>query len=393
MSGFLHGIETVEIDSGLRPIQTVRSAVIGIVGTAPAAVAARFPLDTPVLIAGSRTEAAALGTTGTLPRALDGIFDQAGAVVVVIRVAEGSSEAETLSAVIGGVDAATEARTGLQALLDAQGAVGQVPRLIVAPGFSQNAAVATELVAIAGRLRGIAIIDGPDSTDADAIAAIAGMGSDRAYLVDPWVKVWDTVANAHAIEPPSARVAGLIAKMDAEKGFWWSPSNQEIAGIVGTSRQIDFNLYDGTSRGQLLNAAKVATIAQVNGWRLMGNRTATVDPNWAFLSVRRTADMVYESVEKAHQWALDRPFSAQLLRDIRDGVAAYLRSLEARGALLGSRVWIDEELNTEATLKAGQLFIDFDLEPPAPLERLTFRAHRNGDYYEELIAAVGSTQE
>ena len=79
---FLHGVEVVEIDNGPRPIRTVRSSVIGLVGTAPDADEQRFPLNTPVLIAGSRLEAAKLGTTGTLPMAIDGIFDQAGALVV-----------------------------------------------------------------------------------------------------------------------------------------------------------------------------------------------------------------------------------------------------------------------------------------------------------------------
>ena len=86
---FLHGVEVVEIDNGPRPIRTVRSSVIGLVGTAPDADEQRFPLNTPVLIAGSRLEAAKLGATGTLPMAIDGIFDQAGALVVVIRVPKG----------------------------------------------------------------------------------------------------------------------------------------------------------------------------------------------------------------------------------------------------------------------------------------------------------------
>ncbi len=62
---FLHGIEIIEIDNGIRPIQTVASSVIGIVGTAPLADAAAFPLNMPVLIAGPR-QAATLGATGTL---------------------------------------------------------------------------------------------------------------------------------------------------------------------------------------------------------------------------------------------------------------------------------------------------------------------------------------
>ena len=51
--------------------------MIGLVGTAPDADETSFPLNTPVLIAGSRLEAAKLGSTGTLPMAIDGIFDQA----------------------------------------------------------------------------------------------------------------------------------------------------------------------------------------------------------------------------------------------------------------------------------------------------------------------------
>ena len=61
---FLHGIEVIDIDSGPRPITTVRSSVIGLCGTAPNADPAKFPLNTPVLIAGSRREAAGLDTLG-----------------------------------------------------------------------------------------------------------------------------------------------------------------------------------------------------------------------------------------------------------------------------------------------------------------------------------------
>ena len=54
---FLHGIEVIEITDGVRPIRTVKSSIIGLVGTAPEANATKFPLNTPVLIAGRRTEA------------------------------------------------------------------------------------------------------------------------------------------------------------------------------------------------------------------------------------------------------------------------------------------------------------------------------------------------
>ena len=49
---FLHGVEVIEINDGSRPIKTVKSSVIGLVGTAP-----QGPVNTPTLILGSRKKA------------------------------------------------------------------------------------------------------------------------------------------------------------------------------------------------------------------------------------------------------------------------------------------------------------------------------------------------
>lgn len=387
---FLHGIETVEIDDGTRPIQTAKSAVIGVVGTAPDADAVKFPANTPVLIAGNPREAALLGGTGTLKEALDAIFDQIGAMVVVVRVEAGADDAATLSKIVGDATAGT----GVHALLAAQSIVKVTPRILCAPGFTGSRtggtanAVVAELKGLAEKMRAVVVADGPNTTTAEAIAYREDWGSDRIFIVDPGVKVWDTATNAAVVQPASARVAGMIARRDAEKGFWWSPSNQTLNGIVGVSRPVAFNMSDASSEANLLNEKCVATIVQKNGYRLWGNRTAATDPMWAFLSVRRTADMIYESIEEAFLWAMDRPMSANLILDIQESVNAYLRHLKAVGAILGGTCWLDPTLNSKEQLMAGKLFLDFDIEPPAPLEHLTFRAHRANGYYEELVGQV-----
>lgn len=396
---FLHGVEVVQIDDGLRPIQTVKSSIIGLVGTAPAASAA-FPVDTPVLVTGPRM-AAGLGAGGTLRDAYLAAYAQGVSVAVVVRVAEAVTEGEggpvpdpagTLAAVAGDATAGT----GVWALLVAQSVTGQTPRILAAPGFTSTPAadpvnpVTTALISVADRLRSIVVADGPGTTEADALVDRGKFGSARLYIVDPGVKVFDTTAAAWVERPASGYVAGLISKRDQERGFWWSPSNQVIQGIGGTTRPISFVLSSTETEANRLNEQEVATIVRTEGYRLWGNRSTSDDPLWAFLSVRRTADMIYESIEDAMLWAMDRPFSEQLIRDVRDSVQAYLDTLIARGALLGGSVWLDPELNTQATLVAGQLYLDFDIEPPAPLERLTFRAHRNGAYYEELVSSVVS---
>ncbi len=396
MPSFLHGIETVEIDDGIRPIATVKSSVIGFVGTAPDADAAIFPVETPVLIAGPRM-AAMLGADGTLLDAYNAAYAQGVNTVIVVRVAEGADAAATRTAVSG----VAANSSGVWALLGAANRLGLTPRILAAPGFTSSPAadpanpVTQALISVAIRLRAVSIADGPNTNEADAKADRAKYGSSRLYIVDPAVRVWDGVTNAYVTRPASAFVAGALSAIDAEKGFWWSPSNRVLQGVAATARPIGWAIGDADTEANRLNEAEIATIIRKDGFRLWGNRSAgeASDTQWAFLSVRRTADMIYESIESALLWAMDRPFSAQLLLDIRDSVQSYLDELTNRRAILGGKVWLDPELNTEATLKAGKLYLNFDIEPPAPLEHLTLQAHRNGDYYEELVLSVTGNQQ
>jgi len=401
MAGFLHGVEVIDIDSGARPIRTVKSSVIGLVGTAPEADAEKFPLNTPVLIAGTRKAAAGLKNAdtlsdneGTLPKAIDGIFDQAGALIVVIRVAEGDveSETDTLTNIRGGVDETSGEYTGVHALLAAESIVKVTPRILIAPGFTQELSVATELQGIADRLRAVVIVDGPNTNNAAAIDYSSNFGK-RMYVVDPWVKAFSPGSSVETIEPASARVAGLIAKSDNERGFWWSPSNQQILGITGTARAIDFVMGDQNAQANLLNAgdangaSAVATIIQQNGYRLWGNRTSTNDSKWAFLSVVRTADLINDSLQRAHLWAVDRNITKTYLDDVLEGVNAYLRELKALGAIINGNAWADPELNTPTSIASGKVYIDFDFTPPYPAEHITFRSHLVNDYLLEILAA------
>ncbi len=308
-------------------------------------------------------------------------------MVIIVRVANGSDITATISNIVGDVTAGT----GIHAFMDAQSLFGVTPRILIAPGYTSQRfnglknPVMAELETIAPKLRGWIVADGPGTNDVDAVAYANDFGSDRVYIVEGGVKVWNVITNSFENRPAAARVAGVIARTDATKGFWWSPSNKEIFGIGGTSRPINFNMSDVNSQANYLNENKIAVVVNQSGYRLWGNRTTSSDPKWAFLSVRRTADMIYESVEKAFLWAVDRPFSEQLLRDIEGSVQDYLNSLKARGAIIGGSCWLDKELNTQSSLESGQIYFDFDIEPPAPMERLTYRAYRNNGYYSELM--------
>ena len=236
---FLHGIETVQIDDGIRPIRTARSSVIGIVGTAPEADEVSFPYDRPILITGPRM-AAGLGA-GTLLDAYNAAYAQGVNMMVIVRVALGADASETLANVAG----SAADQTGAFALLLAGNLTGQTPRLLGAPGFTAPnggvpSPVTANLLIVATRSRAIVVADGPNTTEAEAILDRETHGSDRLYIVDPAVLVFDSATAAYVTRPASAFVLGVISRMDNDKGFWWSPSNQLISGIAGTARPITF---------------------------------------------------------------------------------------------------------------------------------------------------------
>lgn len=380
---FLHGVETVEIENGARPIRTVKSSIQGFVGTATNTDASAFPFNKPVLVK-TRALAEKLGP-GTLRDSYRAAADQGATLSVMVRVPESGDPLEQLAHVHG--DPA--AMSGVYALRASGSELGVTPRILSAPSFTGlrpdgNAnPIGAALKGIAKRERAVAIVDGPNTTEAEALAARNDYGSDRVYMVDPFVKAFRD--GEYVDLPASAFASAAMARRDVEKGFWWSASNSLLGGVTGLARPVPFGLSDPDSEANRLNENGIATVINHQGFRLWGQRSTATDPLWAFLQVRRTADMIYESIEAGHLWAMDRPISRQIAKDILESVNAYLRRLIAVGAILGGRAWLDEELNEPAVLKAGKLYVNFDIEPPAGLEHLIFQAFRNDGYYEEVL--------
>lgn len=577
---YLHGVETIEVDDQINAFQTVKSGVIGVIGTAPNRDIMTYPINEPFLVAGDPRSVVNLGSVGTLCDALDSMFRVARPVIVCVVIEEGANLNETYSNIVGN----EAARTGVHAFRKANSILQLVPKLLIAPGWTNatssdglsgavvntggigyvvdqttatvsggggqgasfkvmvngsgavqalvplnngfnynkrgvtspatglitfaaqpsvgdtvningtsvafianggtpsgnqvalgttlaatltalatflNASadanisqatyaptatalaitskaqteaannftiaasrasvsaptltggyslltitingagtgavvtptlgtvanpVVAEILSIAPYLRAMAIVDGPNTTYADAVAYASLFDSQRLILIDGGVQVFDTIANTNVVRPAAPFAAALQSQTDQNKGFWYSFSNQVIPGVVGVGRPIDWSFTDPSVEGQLLNSLGITVVVQDSGFRFMGVRTVTSDTNWAFYAVRRTADMVYETVEQGVRDAIDKPISLGLLSWLEGSVNSYLRVLTRRGALLGGKAFLDKTVNTPADLKAGHVTMDYDLEPPAPMERLTFQAHRNDGYYSDLIA-------
>lgn len=82
---------------------------------------------------------------------------------------------------------------------------------------------------------------------------------------------------------------------------------------------------------------------------------------------------------------MDRNITKNYIREVEEGVNAYIRQLVAQGALIGGRCWADPDLNTPAAIALGKVFFNFDFTAPYPAEHITFRSILTTDYLEELI--------
>lgn len=371
-SDYLHGVRVLEITNGVRPIRTIASAVIGFVATGADADASVFPLNTPVLITDIATAIGKAGTKGTLPYVLDAIKDHGNPATVVVRVEEGETEAETTSNVIG-TTTADGMKTGLQALTVAKASLGVTPRILGAPGLDTQP-VAAELASIAALIRAFAYVSAWGcATKEAAVAYRDNFGARELMVIWPDFVSWDTTTSANRTEWAVARALGLRAKIDEEVGWHKTLSNVAVQGVTGITKPVFWDLQNPATDAGYLNQNEVTTLIRQDGFRFWGSRTCTEDPLFAFENYTRTAQILADTMAEAHFWAVDKPMSVTLFRDIVDGLNAKFRELVRNGYLIGGGAWFDPSFNDATSLKAGKGTVSFDYTPVPPLEDLTFR--------------------
>jgi Bacteriophage tail sheath protein len=507
---FLHGVEVIEVPSGPTPVTVVKSAVVGLVGTAPVwaveAPATAPAANAPTLVS-SAIDGANFGPVVqgyTIPYALAAIQAQGAGQVIVVNVfdpavhfssvasqamsfpASGAqvlnlahmgvsnvvvkNQAGTTTYAAGtdytldavdGIVTATQggaittgeavtvsfdfadpskvadadiigavsggAYTGIQALQTTYGTMGFFPKLLITPGFSQSADVASALAAMAATLRAIALVDSPPATPvATAIAnrSVTGNAFDssasRVVLCYPQETFYDTGLvptgvtlsasgaavtrsfGGNSVGPLSQWMAGAIAAKDLERGYWWSPSNTRVEGILGPDVPIYASILDSSSDVNTLNSEGIVTVFNAfgTGLRVWGNRSAAYPASTApdnFISVRRTMDVIEESIQLSMLQYIDQPISNALITAILASTNAFIRALIQRGALVAGSASYNPAENPPSQVSAGQLVFDVDVMPPPPAERLTFRSFIDVTLLQQLgqtsplTAAAGAT--
>lgn len=385
MPAFFHGVKLVEVTEGARPITTQSTAVIGLVATADDADAAFFPLNTVVEITDDLAIAKA-GQTGTLAAALRAIFTKTRTIVHVVRVAHSAVAATLTANVIGTVNAQGE-RTGMQALLTSQSRFGYKPKILGTPGL-ESQAVTDALAALAVKLNAFAYASALGATNGAAIGYRANFSARELMLITPDVKTLDG-AGLPITTSAVATAMGLRAWIDQNMGWHKVISNVAVSGLLGLSRDIDWNLQSMDNDAGILNQADITTIIRRDGYRFWGSRTCSADPKFAFESAVRTAQVLREMADEFF-WAIDKPLTPGLAKDIVSSLDNELKTLTRNGYLLGGGAWFDPARNPAEQLAAGILDIDYDYTPVPPLEALHLTQRITERYYADFAARIAA---
>lgn len=292
----------------------------------------------------------------------------------------------TNAQIIGSISS-SDVYTGMKCWNLAFNLFGFNPKLLIAPGYSSINAIAVDMIAQADKFRAHALLDAPAGTT--VAQAIAGRGpsgsinfytsSKRAILCYPMLKAYDAATDANQDRPYSSFFAGVIAATDNSDGYWVSPSNKEIKGIVGVERTISWAINDPQTNANLLNEKGIVTLAAGygTGIRTWGNRSAAFPTSTSpsnFIAVQRTADVLHESLELAMLQFIDQPINNALIDSIKESVNAFMRTLIGRGALVDGTCTYDPAKNPPTEVAAGHLTFDLNFMPPTPAERITFES-------------------
>ncbi|HEY4180471.1 MAG TPA: phage tail sheath C-terminal domain-containing protein [Kofleriaceae bacterium] len=213
-----------------------------------------------------------------------------------------------------------------------------------------------------------AILDIPQSKDIEWVRRWRRR-TDSSFCAYYWPWLRSTSHDEKTrIVPPSGHLAGCYARRDETDGVHNAPANIEIVGVEDVSLRVTEDHIG------ILNADAVNTFRLQRGVRPWGARTASSDPQWRYIPVRRLFIMLRRSLEAGFAWITFEPNNHHTWDLVRDRTSAFLSDLYVKGMLKGGNpeqafyVKCDAETNPPEQVDSGMLICDIGVSPVSPAE-------------------------
>ena len=306
---------------------------------------------------------ASFNDDGTVSLAL--IIGGAGDGATTLTVSGSILDASKVTAddIVGGVNAATGAETGLEVVRQVYPKLSKAPGILLAPRFSKNAQVCAALQAkcrkINGLFNAVCFIDLDCSADgAQKYTDVAEQKtkqtatSREAYALWLYVKVGETVYSG------SSMAAAATVYNDSQNGDRpvASPSNVTIP-ISAACLEDGTEVLMDQEQGTFLNDLGIATFIRSGDFVVWGNETCcypkNTDPKDAFLCVRRFFNHSWTSFVLDNMSKLDKPMNKKRLQSIIDSENMKGSVYVSTEVCASYSMKADPDRNTTAELVAG----------------------------------------
>lgn len=177
--------------------------------------------------------------------------------------------------------------------------------------------------------------------------------------------------------PPSPAIAGVYARVDADRGVWKAPANVSLVGVtrptIAFSNTENDQMNVDPTAGRSVNAIRPFT---GKGTLVWGARTlAGNDLEWRYVNVRRFFIFVEESVKKATEQFVFEPNDANTWVRVQAMIENFLTVQWRAGALQGIKpehaFYVSVGLGKSMTpvhLLEGQMIVEIGLAVVRPAE-------------------------
>jgi uncharacterized protein len=159
------------------------------------------------------------------------------------------------------------------------------------------------------------------------------------WQVSPLYKsVMGNIKNLLNVQPPSAAMAGVYARVDGQQGVFKAPANTGILSVLSPSVNISSEEQEDLNSpldGKAVNAIRAFVGRGVLIW---GART--LDGNsqdWRYINVRRTIIMLEQSIKFASLAYVFEPNNASTWVTVRNMISNFLTNQWKAGALVGAK--------------------------------------------------------
>lgn len=331
-----------------------------------------------------------LSLYGMSPIVFINVFDPA-----VHKTGEAPDPAKVTAAdIIGGVDATTLKRTGLELVAEVFPRFRLVPGQILCPGFSGDPAVAVVMGAkcklVSGHFTCSGIIDVPASVD--RYTDVPAWINDN-NLTDSGLSIfYGSPVLGTEIHRGSSHLAGGIAARDVKSGGvpFWSPSNSRLLcnSLVHGGKELHL---DPSQAAYLESQGIVTGLNFIGGMKIWGNRTAAypgvTDVKDTFIPVRRMFNWIGNTLILTAWQLVDWPVRRRTIETVCDTFNCWLNGLTSCEYLLGGRVAFLESENPTLDLLDGIIRFHVYASPPPPARSLEFIMEYDVSYLSALFGS------